>query len=78
MITIYTSSTCHYCKDAKEHLDKEGLDYQVKNVSDKMDYRTELMELGYRSVPVIVIDDVVLHGYDKEKLQDALDKRVDV
>lgn len=71
-ITIYTSNTCGYCHEAKEYLDSKGIAYTEKNVSEDPDARKELMEQGFMGVPVIIVGDETLQGYDKKKLEEAL------
>lgn len=72
-IVIYTSPTCHYCEDVKSLLNKKGVDYDVINVVDilKDESKTEkFLELtgGLRSVPVTVINDEVVMGYNEEEI----------
>lgn len=73
-ITVYTSSTCPYCTLAKEYLDDKGVEYTEKNVQEDQEARKELMNSGHMGVPVVVIDDEEIVGFDKEKIDLALDK----
>ncbi len=71
-VTIYTSDTCPHCIAAKEYLSEKGVDYEEKNVQSDSDARNELIQKGYRGVPVIVVDGEEIVGFDKNKLEDLL------
>lgn len=63
--TIYTKSTCVYCKRAKDLLDLLGEDYQEFNI-EQDDLRTVMNErLGYeaRTVPQIWYGDTHIGGF---------------
>lgn len=73
-IKVYTSSTCPYCVMAKEYLAEKGLEYEEKNVQTDKAARQELMKMGYTGVPVVVIGDEKIVGFDKAKIDEALGK----
>lgn len=70
-VVVYTSSTCGYCTMAKNYLSENGIAYTEKNVSTDVEARKELMAKGFMGVPVIYVDDEIIQGFDKPKL-DAL------
>lgn len=72
-VVVYTSNTCPYCTLAKEYLDEKGVEYSVKNVQKDTEARKELMDMGHMGVPVIVIGDEEIVGFDKSKIDLALD-----
>nr|WP_242943854.1 glutaredoxin family protein [Peptoclostridium litorale] len=71
-ITIYTSETCGYCHMAKEYFDEKGIAYEEKSVSADSSARKELMKMGYMSVPVIIIGEETIVGFDKQKIESLL------
>lgn len=71
-VTVYTSDTCPYCVAAKEFLGNNNVEYTEKNVTKDESARNELIEKGYRGVPVIVVDDEEIVGFDKNKLSNLL------
>lgn len=73
-VVIYTSDTCGYCHQAKDYLNNKGVAYVEKNVSTDMEARKELMENGFMGVPVIYVDDEVIHGFDRRRLDELLNK----
>lgn len=68
-VTIYSTPTCHYCNMAKEYFDANGVKYQTFDVSQDQEKRKEMMEKsGQLGVPVILIDEDVVVGFNKPKL----------
>ncbi len=72
-ITIYSTPTCHFCHKAKDFFTEHGVpftDYDVVALPEK---REEMLDLtGQLGVPVIVIGDEVLVGYDPARLSEKL------
>ncbi len=68
-VVVYTSNTCGYCHEAKKYLDENNVEYIEKNVSTDMEARKELMDQGFMGVPVILVDDEVIQGFDKKRLE---------
>lgn len=71
-IKIYSSSTCPNCTLAKDFFKEKGYDYEEKNVSLDPEAKKELLAMGYMGVPVIFIDEDVVVGFNKNKLEDLL------
>lgn len=71
-VIVYTSDTCKYCHLAKDYLNENNIEFEEKNVSSDLDHRKELMKKGFMGVPVIIVDDEVIQGFDKEKLEALL------
>jgi len=71
-ITIYTSDTCGYCHLAKDYLKEKGVAFEEKNVSRDATARKELMSKGFMGVPIINVDDEVIQGFDKNRLDELL------
>ncbi|ERT58825.1 glutaredoxin family protein [Peptoniphilus sp. BV3C26] len=73
-VKVYTSNTCPYCTMAKEYLKDRNIEFEEKNVQTDKEARSELMNMGYTGVPVIIIDGQEIVGFDKAKLDTILDK----
>lgn len=73
-ITMYTTPTCVFCPAIKQFLSKNNIPYTEIDVSKDEAALEEMKNIsGQMSVPVTVIGDEVITGYDKKKLQKALD-----
>ena len=71
-VTIYTSNTCPYCTMAKDYLTEKNIEFEEKNVTQSEEARNDLIEKGYRGVPVIIVDEEEIVGFDKNRLTDLL------
>jgi glutaredoxin 3 len=72
-VTIYTTPTCHFCKMAKDFFDEKGVQYTAHDVAADAAKRAEMIELtGQLGVPVIVIGNEVLVGFDRSRLASKL------
>jgi len=56
----------------KEFLSREGHPFETKNIEEDDAAYDELMRLGARSVPVTVIGEQVVTGFDQVRLREAL------
>ncbi len=56
----------------KEFLSRSGHSFTVKVVDDDFDAYSELIARGFRTVPVTIIKDRVIKGFDEAGLRDAL------
>ena len=56
----------------KEFLSRNGLEFTQKNVDDDTDAFNEMVALGLMTIPVTVVGDIVVRGYDEKRLRVAL------
>lgn len=56
----------------KEFLSREGHAFTDRNVEEDHEAYSELLALGYRTVPLTVIGDRRITGFDQEALAAAL------
>lgn len=72
-VKIYTTSTCGYCKAAKEFFKENKVKFKELNVEDNEKYAKEAMEKsGQQGVPVIDVGGEIVVGFDEEKLSKLL------
>lgn len=64
-VTLYTTDTCPYCRNAKALLANKGIATEEINVqSDPSKFKEMLERSGRRSVPQIFIGDTHVGGFD--------------
>ena len=56
-ITVYSKPACVQCTATTRALDKQGLDYNVVDISADADAYAVVEGLGYRQVPVVIAGD---------------------
>lgn len=72
-VQIYSTPTCSYCHMAKEFFKKNNVSFEDFNVATDMEKRKEMVEKsGQMGVPVILIDDELIVGFDKAKISGLL------
>jgi glutaredoxin-like YruB-family protein len=74
-VKIYTTSTCMYCKMAKDYFTANNVPYEEFNVGTDVAARKEMLELtGQMGVPVITVEGETepVIGFDKPRLVKAL------
>jgi len=72
-VSIYSTPTCHFCQLTKEVFTENGVEYANYDVSKDLEKRQEMFSItNQMGVPVIVIGDDVVIGFDKEKLEELL------
>jgi glutaredoxin len=72
-ITLYAVPDCEVCDVARNFLEKRGLPYTEKNVQANTEVQEELKEkAGQLAIPVIVVGERVVRGYDRLVLTEAI------
>lgn len=56
----------------KEFLSRAGRQLVVKNVDEDDEAYDELVALGWRSVPITIVGNRTVRGYDEKQLSEAL------
>ncbi len=73
-VVIYTTPTCVYCKMAKEFFKEHNVSFEEKNVLEDEQAREEMVgKSGQLGVPVILVDDSTVVGFDQGKLAQLLE-----
>ncbi|MEK7217816.1 MAG: glutaredoxin domain-containing protein [Patescibacteria group bacterium] len=72
-IKIYSTPACHFCHLAKEYFKSKNLAYEEVNVAGNVEKQKELVaKSGQFGVPVIMIDNKMIIGFDRPKINQLL------
>lgn len=72
-VTIYSTPSCHFCHMAKDYFTEKGIVFTDYNVAEDMAKRAEMVQKsGQMGVPVIQIDNNLLIGFQKAKINEFL------
>jgi glutaredoxin 3 len=72
-ITIYSTPTCHFCHQAKEYFKTKGWEFTDVNVAGNVEKQKELVaKSGQFGVPVIIIKDKIIVGFDRPKIDSLM------
>jgi len=72
-VKIYTTPYCVWCGKTKDLFKAKKVKYKEIDVSKNMKSAQEMIKLsGQRGVPVIVVNNKVVVGYDEDRLKKLL------
>lgn len=73
-VKIYSTPTCPFCKMTKEFLSQKGIEFIDYDVTKDREALDEMRRItgGARSVPVIAVCNEVMVGFDRSRLEQAL------
>ncbi|MDD6826250.1 MAG: glutaredoxin family protein [Oscillospiraceae bacterium] len=73
MVKVYSSDNCRYCRDLKAYLEKKNIPYETFDVARNESYAREMQSVsGQSAIPVTVIGDEIIIGFDIAKIDKAL------
>lgn len=72
-VEIYSTPFCAYCKMAKDYFKKSGIAFIEYDVTKDAVRRQEMLDKTHQyGVPVIIIDDKIVLGFDRAKIDQLL------
>ena len=72
-VTIYSTPTCHFCHMAKDFFKENNIAYTEHDVAKDMAKRQEMVtKSGQMGVPVIIIDNELIVGFNKPQISALL------
>lgn len=72
-VIIYSTPTCVYCKAAKDFFNEKKVPFTEYNVASDTERRKEMVDkTGQMGVPVILIGDEAIVGFDEDKIVELL------
>ena len=72
-VTVYSTPTCHFCHMAKDYFKEKGVEFEDFDVSSNLEKRKEMLEKsGQMGVPVILIENQIIVGFNKPKIIEIL------
>jgi len=71
-IVLFTTTACPHCATARNYLESSGVPFEEKNVREDKDARKELIDKRILGVPTFFIDEDIIVGFNKRKLERAL------
>lgn len=68
-ITVYTKPACVQCNATYKALDKQGLPYEVVDITEVPEARDYVMALGYLQAPVVVAGGDHWSGFRPDRIR---------
>lgn len=78
IIKVYTKSGCDNCKKLKDYLEERKIQFIEISYNDLLrnkDLREQYRKLGLKTFPILVVDDVILSGFNPSLLDEVLWQR---
>jgi glutaredoxin 3 len=73
-ITLYGTRRCPACRQARDYLKARGLAFKELDIERNLRAQKTLARLGARGVPVIVVGETAVNGFDRGQLDRLLPK----
>lgn len=68
-VVLYSATWCVNCQKTKALLDNQMVAYVVFDIDKSQQAHAEFKSLGCRRVPVVIINGIVVQGYDPQKIE---------
>ena len=79
VVTVYVRTGCSFCQEAREFFAAQGIPVRERNVASDRSALVEMLDIHVRRfpdeeplVPMIVIGDRVMRGFDQQEVEEAL------
>jgi glutaredoxin-like YruB-family protein len=71
-VSLYATSWCPYCAKAREYLRMHGIRYTEYDIEQNAAAEQGYRRLHGNGVPVVVVGEEVIHGYQPEAMEELL------
>ena len=72
-VIVYSTPSCPFCHSLKEYLKEKNISFKEIDVSENEEKLKEMIKKsGQMGVPVLEIDNNIIVGFDKEKIDKIL------
>jgi len=73
-VVVYSTPTCPWCHRVKQFFQEHNIFFQDFDVSQNQQKAEEMVQKsGQMGVPVVDIDGEIIIGFDKDRIEEALD-----
>lgn len=72
-VIVYSADWCAFCHAAMDYLKKHDVPFEERNVETNLQYANEAVQKsGQMGIPVIDIDGKIIIGFDRPRIDAAL------
>ncbi|WNS75703.1 glutaredoxin family protein [Bacillus sp. DTU_2020_1000418_1_SI_GHA_SEK_038] len=65
-VIVYSAPGCVECNYVKQMLEEEKISFEVRDVMSSVEYQQEVEKFGFMGVPVTVVGDKAIKGFNPE------------
>lgn len=75
IVKIYSSPDCAYCYVVKDYLTDKGINFEEIDLFEYPEKRQEMEKISkQKNIPVLLINNEIIIGWQKEKIDELLKK----
>ena len=74
-VLFYTAEWCPWCRKARAHMDREGIDYEPRDIDNPAILAELIEKTGQQGVPVFDVGGRILTGFDPNRLEQLVASR---
>jgi glutaredoxin 3 len=75
-VIVYSTNTCPFCTMVEDWLREKKVSFEEINVGENQEKAQEMInKSGQMGVPVIDVGGIIIIGFDKPKLEEALKEK---
>ena len=67
-VVLYSTKNCGYCVKAREFMDENDIPFVDYDINRSNESRNQWLSLGGKGVPVLYVNNNVIHGYNPKKI----------
>lgn len=71
-VRLFVTQSCPYCKKAKAYLNQRGTPFEELDIETSLSAKKEYQKFGGNGVPVILVGQERMNGFDAEGLESLL------
>lgn len=75
-VTVFTKYRCPQCEATKRQLTKQGVDFEVVDLTDNPSTLEQLQQAGFRQAPVVITPDASWSGYRPDLIKELVAHKV--
>lgn len=68
MTTVYTKPACVQCEQTKKLLDRNGVEYNVVDITKDLEAYDKIVAMGFMAAPVVISGDQSWAGFQPDKI----------
>ena len=72
-VKLYSTATCHWCRVAKAYLTQREIEFTEADIISDLEARKEMLTMtGQSGVPVILVGEKAMVGWDQDEFERLL------
>ena len=74
-IVLYSADWCGWCQKAKQHLDRKGINYEIRDIDHPENLAELVAKTGQKGIPVLDVGGRVVKGFSPARYDELISTR---